>query len=164
MPAPAHLNRRVAPESLSWGATFEKVCAVEIAALTTFLAPFLPHLLAAGENIVQGAAKQLSGEAWEHAKRLWGKLRGKVDERESAREAAEEVAKAPEDPRAVGALELQLEKLLAADPALLAEVTRLWEDAQRAGVVAATGDRSIAIGGDASSSVFITGDQNTVSE
>jgi hypothetical protein len=136
---------------------------VEIAALTSFLAPFLPHLLSAGENLVHGAARELSGDAWEHAKKLWGKLRGKVDEREGAREAAEEVAKAPEDPRAVGALELQLEKVLAADPALLAEVTRLWEEAQKAGVVAATGDRSIAVGGDAQG-VFVTGDQNTVGE
>src|SRR5687767_348693 len=132
MPTRPHLNRRVAPASLWWSAAFEKVCAVEIAALTTFLAPFLPHLLAAGENLAHGAAKELSGEAWEHAKRLWGKLRGKVDENPSAREAAEDVARAPDDERAVGALDLQLEKLLASDAALLAAVTRLWEEAQRA--------------------------------
>ena len=137
---------------------------MEIAALTAFLAPFLPHLIAGGGKLVEGAVEGAGREAYEHAKRLWGRLRGKVEEREPAAEAAAEVAARPDDPRALGALELQLEKLLAADQELAADLERLWQDAKRAGVVAATGDRSIAAGGNVSGSVFITGDQNTVSE
>ena len=135
---------------------------MEIAALTTFLAPFLPRLLAGAGDVVESAAREVGGEAWEHAKGLWARLRGKVAEREGAAEAAADVAARPDDPRAVGALELQLEKVLAADPALAADVARLWEEAQKAGVVAATGDRSVAVGGNVSQSTIVTGDQNTV--
>ena len=133
---------------------------MDIAALTAFLAPFLPTFLA---ETVADAARTHGGEALEHAKRLWERLRGGVEEREAAAEAAADVAARPEDPRAVSALELQLEKLLERDPELAAEVGRLWEEAQRAGVVAA-GERSVAVGGDVSGSVVVTGDQNTVRE
>ena len=137
---------------------------MEIAALTSFLAPFLPHLLQAGGNLAEEAGRKLGGEAWEHAKKLWGRLQGKLEEREAAREAAEDVAQRPDDERARGALELQLEKLLAADPDLARELASLWEDAKRAGVVAAVGERSIAVGGDVSGSTFVTGDQNTLTD
>jgi hypothetical protein len=144
--------------------SFEKVCAVEIAALTSFLAPFLPKLLAAGEKLVDAAVEDVGKDAWAHAKRLWGRLRGKVEERPGAAEAAADAAARPDDPRAVAALELQLEKILAGDAQLAADVTALWEEAQRSGVVAATGERSVAAGGDVTGSTLITGDQNTVSE
>jgi hypothetical protein len=132
---------------------------VDVAALTSFLAPFLPSLVG---GALEDAARRRGAEAWEHAKRLWGRLRGTVEERAGAAEAAADVAARPDDPRAVGALELQLEKVLDADPVLAADVRRLWEEAQRAGVVAAVGDRSVAVGGDVSGSVIVTGDHDTV--
>jgi hypothetical protein len=137
---------------------------VEIAALTAFLAPFLSRLLAGGEQLVEGAAEELGKDAWGHARRLWSRLRDKVAGKEAASEAAADVAAKPDDERALSALELQLEKLLAADERLSAEVAKLWEDAKRDGAVAAIGERSIAVGGDVSGSTFVTGDQNTVSE
>ncbi|HEX8085144.1 MAG TPA: hypothetical protein VF529_12710 [Solirubrobacteraceae bacterium] len=136
---------------------------MEIAALTSFLAPFLPKLLAAGEMLVAGALDEAGTDAWEHAKRLWGRLRGKVEGRPGAAEAAADAAARSDDPRALGALQLQLEKILAGDAQLAADVTALWEEAQRSGVVAAMGDRSVAISGDVRGSTLITGDQNTVS-
>jgi hypothetical protein len=137
---------------------------VEIAALTAFLAPFLSRLLASGEQLVEDAAEELAKDAWGHARRLWGRLRDKVAGKEAASEAAADVAARPEDERALAALELQLEKLLAADERLAADVGRLWEDAKRDGAVAAIGERSVAVGGDVSGSTFVTGDQNTVAE
>jgi hypothetical protein len=133
---------------------------MEVAALTAFLAPFLPYLLQAGRTFAEEAAHDLGAGAWEHAKALWAKLAPKVSESPAAREAADDMASRPGDDRAKGALELQLEKLLAADPSLADEVARLWSQAKSAGVVAAA-DRGIAVGGDASG-VFVTGDQNTI--
>lgn len=133
---------------------------MEIAALTSFLAPFLPHLLQAGGNLAEEAGRKLGGEAWEHAKRLWGRLRSS-DEGDAVGAAAGDVAQRPGDERAIGALELQLEKLLAADPDLARELAALWEEAKGAGVVAAVGERSVAVGGDVSGTI-VTGDQNTV--
>jgi len=137
---------------------------VEIAALVTFLAPFLSRLLASGEKGLDAAAEDLGKDAWGHAKRLWSRLREKVAGKEAAGEAAADVAAQPDDPRARAALELQLEKLLAADEQLAAQLAKLWEDAERDGAVAAVGERSIAVGGGVSGSTFVTGDQNTVSE
>ncbi len=53
-----------------------------------------------------------------------------------------------------------LKKLLPEDPALAAEAARLLASAAPGGNVTASGERSVAIGGDASGSVIITGDNN----
>jgi hypothetical protein len=81
-----------------------------------------------------------------------------VEEDPAARTAAEQAAERPEDRRIHAALELELERLLEADPELASEVARLWEQAKVAGGPAiAAGDRSIAVSGTATG-VFITGD------
>ena len=131
---------------------------MEIAALTAFLAPFLPYLLRAGERAAGEAADALGDAAWKHAQALWARLRGKVAEKPAAEEAASDVAAAPDDPRRRAALELQLEKLLTADQTLAADVERLWGEAKAAGVTIASGDRAVAIGGSASGAVIVTGD------
>ncbi len=45
--------------------------------VTTFLAPFLPYLLKAGEKAAEEVGKKLGADAWEKAKSLWGRLRSK---------------------------------------------------------------------------------------
>lgn len=83
----------------------------------------------------------------------------------AALEAAQDAAAQPDDEDAQAALRRQLKKLLAADEALAAEVTRLWEETKAAGVtVSATGQRSVAIGGSVSGSIIITGDRNRVGD
>ena len=129
--------------------------------IAQFLAPFLPYLLKAGEKAAEEAGKQLGGEAWEKAKALWSKLWPKMKAKPAAQEAVQDVAKQPDNERARSALLWQLEKLLAEEPALAAEVARLWETARAAGpTVIAQGERSVAIGGDVSGSTIITGEQN----
>jgi hypothetical protein len=134
---------------------------VEVAALTAFLAPFLPTLVKAGEKVVVRAADAVSDEAFTYAKALWERLRPKVEEKPAAQEAAEEVAARPDDDDALAALRLQLRKLLEEDQQLAGDLTRIWEEAQAANVVqvTASGDRSVAVGGDVSGSTIITGDQ-----
>ena len=131
--------------------------------LVGFLAPFLPYLLKAGEEAAGEAGKKFGAEAWEQAKALWAKLRPRVEARPAAQEAAQDVAANPQNEGAQAALRWQLEKLLSADQALAAELARLWEEAKAAGVtVVASGDRSVAIGGDVSGSTIVTGDRNVV--
>ena len=109
------------------------------AILATFLAPFLPFLLKQGEEAADAAIDKLGAKAWERARALWGRLRPKVDEKESAREAAEDVAAAPDDELALGALQLQLRKLLAGDPDLATALKVMLDDARRDGVMADNG-------------------------
>ena len=129
---------------------------MEVAALTAFLSPFLPALMRAGESAVEAAATRVGGEALEHAKSLWARLRPKVEGRPAAAEAASKVADTPDDPRWRTALELQLEQLLAEDSGLAREVASLWGQANAAGVIAA-GERSVAVEGVVSGTIN-TGD------
>jgi hypothetical protein len=133
------------------------------AVLTAFLAPLLPYLLRAGQQAAEEAGRRIGGDAWEHAKALWGRLRLSVEARPAAREAVADVEAAPDDVDAQAALRHQLKKLLGEDEALAQDVARLWKEAEAAGVtavtVSASGERSIAVGRDASG-IFITGDSN----
>ncbi len=125
------------------------------AILTTFLAPFLPYLLKKGEQAADAAIQRFGEAAWKRAQALWGKLRPKVEDKEAAREATEDVAGAPDDELARSALQLQLRKLIADDPDLAGELAEMLEDSRRAGIMADNGavvvvaDRGgVAAGGD----------------
>jgi len=74
-------------------------------------------------------------------------------------EAVNDLVAAPTDQDALAALRLAVRKVLAADPALMAEVVDLVEKqapAQR------SGDRSIQIGGNMSGGVAVAGDHNQI--
>ncbi len=132
-----------------------------VATTVTALAPVLPYLLMAGEKAAEEAAKDMSKGAYDFAKAIWTRLWPKVHAKEAAREAAEEVAKNPDDEDARAALRLQLKKLLAEDRGLADEIARLLEEGRKAGaVVVASGERSVAVGGNISGATIITGDQN----
>jgi|GEM_PF-1441011 len=61
------------------------------------------------------------------------------------------------------ALRVQIRKILQEDETLAAEIARLWGEAQASGVtVTAAGNRSVAIGGNVSGSVIVTGDKNKI--
>jgi hypothetical protein len=131
----------------------------------TFLAPFLPYLLKAGEGLAEEAGKKLGeqagGGAWDKAKALWGRLRPKVEVKPAAQEAIQDVAKDPHDEDALAALRLQLKKIFTEDEDLAQKVFKLQQEMHGAGVnVAAIGDRSVAIGGNVSNTTITTGDQN----
>lgn len=127
--------------------------------LTTFLAPFLPYLLKAGEKAAEEAGKKLGEAAWEQAKAIWEKLRRK----KNVEQVAQTAAALPDNAALLEALRTEIVRALQEDAVLRAEVARLWEQAKAAGVnVIASGERSVAIGGNVSGSVIITGDQNVV--
>lgn len=132
---------------------------MEIAALTSFLAPFLPYVVQAGQKVAGKAADAIGDEAANYAQKLWERLRPGVESKPAAQEAVEEVAANPEDEDALGALRIQLRKLLEEDEKLAAELTEIWQQAQAANVVTASGERSVAVGGNVSGSTIITGDQ-----
>jgi|SRR5215216_2587417 len=128
------------------------------AAIAAFLAPYLKSLL---DPTAEEAGRRLNATAWRHASAIWRRLREPVAERPSAQEAAEDVAAAPDDQDALGALRLQLKKLLEQDPALAQELAGMLDEAKQAGATTITvqsiGERSIAVN-QASGSVLSTGD------
>jgi len=131
--------------------------------LTTALVPVLPYLLKAGEKAAEETGKAVAGQSWEWAKSLWTKLKPDVEAKPAALEAAQDVARAPEDQDLQAALRVQLKKLLTEDQSLAEEVSRWLEQGKTAGItVTASGERSIAIGGDAKGNTIVTGDRNKV--
>jgi hypothetical protein len=137
--------------------------------LVQFLAPFLPYLLKglklAGQEAVKKLGEKAGEQGFEQAKALWDKLRPKIEARPAALEAAQDAAAHPDDEDALAALRLQLKKLLAEDQALAQELARLLEQTRPAGqTVIASGSRSVAIGGNVSGSVIVTGDRNKINK
>ena len=131
--------------------------------VTTALVPLLPYLLKAGEKAAEETGKAVAGQSWEWAKSLWTKLKPTVEAKPAALEAAQDASQAPEDPDTQAAFRLQLKKLLTEDQSLAEEVSRWLEQGKAAGItVTASGDRSVAIGGDAKGNTIVTGDQNKV--
>jgi hypothetical protein len=136
---------------------------VEIAALASFLAPLLPYVVQAGQKVAGRAADVIGEEAATYAEKLWERLKPGVESKPAAKEAVEDVAKNPKNEDALGALRNQLTKLLEEDEALKADLTKIWGEARAANVVTASG-RSVAVGGDVSNSMIITGDQVNVDQ
>jgi hypothetical protein len=136
---------------------------MEIAALTAFLAPYLARLLKPAQEGLGDAVEQLGDKGWEFAKQLWGRLRGRVEEKPAAMDVATDVAAQPASEDAQQALAYQLKKLLSEDAELADDIRKLWEQAARDPQlkvqVTAQGDRSIAVGRDATGT-FSTGDTN----
>lgn len=135
---------------------------MDVGLLTAFLAPFLPFLLKAGNTAAEEAGSRLGKEAWSHAERLWRRLRPSVEAKPAAFEAAGDAAVLPDDDH-LTALKLQLQKLLAADGDLAADVERLFAEAQAANVVVVSGDRAVGVGRDVRDSTIVTGDDAQIS-
>ncbi len=127
--------------------------------IVTFLAPFLPSLLKAGEKAAEELGKKAVDEAWEQAKALWERLRRK----KNVEQVAQTAAALPDNQALRDALREEIARALQEDGALRQEVARLWGEAEAAGVtVTASGDRSVAIGGSVSGSTIVTSDRNKV--
>jgi hypothetical protein len=131
---------------------------MDIAALTSFLAPLLPALLRPGQQALEALSEQVGAGAAEKVRALWARLGPKVAERPGAEAAAAGVVAGEEE--WIPTLMLHLKKLLEADPALQAEVAPLFEAAAAATgkTVIAQGDRSVAVSDGVSNSTIITGD------
>jgi len=133
------------------------------AASTTTAIRIVEGLKLTGQEAVRKLGEKASEQGFEQAKALWDKLRSKMEARPAALEAAQDAAAHPDDEDALAALRLQLKKLLAEDQPLAQELARLLEQTRPAGqTVIASGERSVAVGGDVSGSVILTGDHNKV--
>ncbi|NJM68438.1 MAG: hypothetical protein HC851_23630 [Acaryochloris sp. RU_4_1] len=104
---------------------------MEINTLIAFLSPFLPFLLRLGgkaaETATESATKKFGAASWAKAQAVWAKLRPKVEAKESAQEAALDVANAPEDEDLQVALKVQLKKLLDQDEALVNAIVQILQ-------------------------------------
>ena len=101
---------------------------IDVVALTDFLSPILPFLIKGGEEAAKEAGKKFGVDTWEKAKAIWAKLHPKVEAKEAAKEAVEDLATAPDDKDLQTALRVQLKKLLEKDQALATEIAQLMQE------------------------------------
>lgn len=119
------------------------------AAVVQFLAPFLPALLHGAGELAESVAGGAIDAVSERARKLWERLWPSLQNRPGGTEAANDVAKAPDDPDMQAALRVHLRKLFEADPALAADVKAMLENrgtstasADHGGVAVAGGQRA----------------------
>jgi hypothetical protein len=134
---------------------------MDVSVLVAILSPCLGVLLRGVNAAAEEIGKAVAPDLLDHAKRLWAKLWPHVESKPAALEAVGDVAKAPDDARTRAAFELQLEKLLKERPDLVSELAPIVKDAVASGVVA-VGERSVAVGGNVSGGVIVTGDSSSV--
>jgi len=104
---------------------------MDIALLTTFLAPFLPFLGKflgnLGEKAAEEAAKKFGVDSWEKAKAIWSKLGPKVEAKEEAKIAVQQVAAKPESQNRQSVLQEELEALFKENPDLAAAIAKIMQ-------------------------------------
>lgn len=142
---------------------------MDVTPLVPYLSPLIataaPHLLEAGkiaaEKAFEKVAESVGEDSWKWGKAIVKKLWPKVEANPLAIAAAQEVAKAPNDPANQQMLGLALQKILQADEALAAEIKQMLDEAKAAGVnLIQSGDRNVFNQG--SDNTIITGDGNTI--
>ncbi len=100
---------------------------MDIAALTAFLAPFLPSLMKLGNKAAETAAGKFGEDAWNKAKAVWEKLYPKVEAKEEAKVAVQQVVAKPESEARQAVLREELETLLKENPDLAAAIAQVME-------------------------------------
>ncbi|HEX7974470.1 MAG TPA: hypothetical protein VF498_08690 [Anaerolineales bacterium] len=133
--------------------------------LAPLVLPALPYLLKGAKKVgdILTTAGQKAGEIqWDVVFKIWEKIHPQVEQQPEVKKRLEEVAQKPDDPRAATLLSWDLEKVLAAlKPDELTEIQNtLNQSRTEKRTTIAKGERSVAIGGDASGNTIITGDDN----
>ena len=143
---------------------------VEIAALaqqlSPIITPYLPHLLKGAKTLGKEALEKLGEKAseagWNLAYKVWEKLDPIVKSKQEVADRLNEAAEKPDDPRSETLVSWELEKVLSAlQPNEITEIQNiLTKTKTETRTTIASGERSVAVGGDAPGATFITGDQN----
>ena len=97
---------------------------MNITALTALLTPCLPWLL----KVTEGVCGAIGEDAWNKAKQIWEKLSPKLEAKEDARIAAEQVAAKPESQARQAVFQEELEALLKENPDLAAAIAQIMEE------------------------------------
>lgn len=112
--------------------------------LASLLAPYLPYLMAGAAELGKGAAteagKKLTQAGLDRARQLWDRVHPALATNADAQNAIRIAAARPDDPRALGPLEMQLEDAFQANPALAREVAVTIYNLRQGGIDIADSD------------------------
>jgi transketolase len=101
---------------------------MDVIALTAFLTPFLPFLIKFGEKSAESVASKFGEDSWNKAKKVWDKLHPKVEAKEDAKVAAEQVAAKPDSKARQAVFQEELETLLKENPDLVEAIAQIFQE------------------------------------
>jgi hypothetical protein len=101
---------------------------MDVALLTAFLVPFLPFLMKFGEKASEKAGEKFGEGAWIKAMGIWSKLHPKLEVKDDARIAAEQVATKPESEARKAVFQEELDTLLKENSDLAKEIARILQE------------------------------------
>ena len=132
--------------------------------LAPTLLPFLPYLLKGAKSaldLATAAWRKLGEVEWDTVFKIWERIKPQIDRQPEVKKHLEEAAQKPDDPRAAALVSWDLEKILAAlPPQQVSEIHQiLTQTRTESRTVTASGERAVAIGGDAPGASINTGDQ-----
>jgi len=101
---------------------------MDIIALTGLLTPFLPFLIKFGENSAETAGRKFGEDGWNKAKKIWDELHPKVEAKEDAKIAAEQLAAKPDSEARKALFREELETLLKENPDLAEAIAKIMDE------------------------------------
>lgn len=105
---------------------------MNITVVSSLLIPYLPALLKkVSESELVGSVGELGQAGWERACKLWNALQPKLEKELSAKLAAEELAKNPEDDTWKKPFEAKLAEMIEKDPQLQEAIANILAEAQQ---------------------------------
>ena len=101
---------------------------MDIVAVTTLISSCLPSLVKIGDQAAEIAGSKIAGDAWETAKKIWQKLRPKVEEKKVITNAVEAVVETPDDEDSKQFLEKKLQKLIEENQELTEAIAKILQE------------------------------------
>ena len=101
---------------------------MDVIALTALLSPCLSFLMKLGEKAAESAAGKVGEDSWNTAKKIWDKLQPKIEAKEDAKIAAEQLAAKPESEARKAVFQEELETLLKENPDLADAIAKIMQE------------------------------------
>lgn len=101
---------------------------MDVITLTALLRPCLPFLMKLGEKAAESASGKIGEDTWNTAKKIWDKLQPKIEAKEDAKIAAQQLAVKPESEARKAVFQEELETLLKENPDLADAIAKIMQE------------------------------------
>ena len=101
---------------------------MDITTLMALLSPCLPFLMKLGQKAAESASGKIGEDSWNTAKKIWDKLHPKIEAKEDARIATEQLAAKPDSEARKALFQEELETLLKENPDLADAIAKIMQE------------------------------------
>src|SRR5919202_6772961 len=105
---------------------------MDITTLMALLSPCLPFLMKLGQKAAESASGKIGEDSWNTAKKICDKLQPKIEAKEDAKIAAEQLAAKPESEARKAVFQEELETLLKENPDLVEAIAQIFQEKPQA--------------------------------